>query len=214
MPTIPGDKPSKDVTITDCGELKGDEIKKSLHNTPDSTGDLFEEYPEDNEKSLSVPEIISIATQVKEYGNNAFKEGHLKLALEKYGKGLRYLNDDSASENPSKEEEDTINLLLFTLKSNSALLSNKLKKFKEASKYASDALAVTGISEKDHAKALYRRAIAEIGLKDEDAALKDLEEANKLAPGDASVIKQLATVKNSVIEKKRKENDAFRKFFS
>ena len=79
---------------------------------------------------------------------------------------------------------------------------------------ASSALDVAGITDAEKAKALFRRAVAEIGLKDEDAALKDLEEANKLVPGDAAVVKELALVKKAAAERAKKEKAAYSKFFS
>jgi len=104
--------------------------------------------------------------------------------------------------------------LRFTLNSNSALLSNKLKDYNDSLRSASAALDVSGITDVEKAKALYRRAIAEIGLKDEDAALKDLEEAHKLVPGDAAVVKELAIVKKNAAERAKKEKAAYSKFFS
>ena len=79
---------------------------------------------------------------------------------------------------------------------------------------ASAALEVAGITDAEKAKALYRRATAEIGLKDEEGSLKDLEEANKLVPGDAAVVKELATVKKNAAERAKKEKAAYSKFFS
>ena len=69
------------------------------------------------------------------------------------------------------------------------------------------------IKEADRAKALYRRAVAKIGLKDHETALKDLEEAAKLAPGDPAITKELASVKQKAAEAIKKEKAAFKKFF-
>ena len=138
----------------------------------------------------------------------------MSLGLEKYQKGIRYLNEDPSMDNEPAETKKQLDALRFTLNSNSALLSNKLKAFDDGLRYASAALDVEGITEAEKAKALYRRAIAEIGLKDEDAALKDLEEANKLVPGDAAVVKELAAVKKTAAERAKKEKAAYSKFFS
>ena len=51
------------------------------------------------------------------------------------------------------------------------------------------------------------------GLKDDEDALKDLEEAARLAPGDAAIVKELATVRAKAQEQARKERAAFKKFF-
>jgi peptidyl-prolyl isomerase D len=213
LPTQPGDKPTKDVTITNCGQLTGDEALAASEKAPDSTGDPYEDFPEDQAGTLTATEVVKIATDLKGYGNDAFKKGDLSLGLDKYQKGLRYLNEDPSLENEPAETKKTLDALRFTLNSNSALLSNKLRDFSDGLRYASAALDVTGITDAEKAKALFRRAVAEIGLKDEDAALKDLEEANKLVPGDAAVIKELAAVKKAAAERAKKEKAAYSKFF-
>ncbi|KAL1902931.1 cytochrome P450 monooxygenase 41 [Sporothrix stenoceras] len=47
--TEPGDKPSKDVVIVDCGELKGDDaiLSADAPKQPDALGDPYEDFPED-----------------------------------------------------------------------------------------------------------------------------------------------------------------------
>lgn len=217
LPTQSGDKPQKDVVITDCGQLIGEEAENADQRAPDATGDPYEDFPEDaktEDQVFTAAEIVKIASEIKEFGNKAFKEGNLSLGLEKYQKGLRYLNEDPDLKNESEETKKTLNTLRFTLNSNSALLSNKLKSYDEASRYATYALEVPGISDADKGKALYRRAVAQIGLKDEDAALTDLEEASKLVPGDAAITKELASVKKMIHERARKEKAAYSKFFT
>jgi peptidyl-prolyl isomerase D len=195
------------VKITDCGQLTGDEAETADQKAPDSTGDPYEDFPEDQNGTRTASEIVKIATDLKGFGNTAFKAGNLSLGLDKYQKGLRYLNED-----PSLDK--ALDALRFTLNSNSALLSNKLKDYNDGLRAASAALEVAGITDAEKAKALYRRATAEIGLKDEEGALKDLEEANKLVPGDAAVVKELATVKKNAAERAKKEKAAYSKFFS
>lgn len=136
------------------------------------------------------------------------------LGVDKYQKGLRYLNEDPSLENEPPETKKNMDALRFTLNANSALLSNKLKAYDDALRYASAALNVADITDADKAKALYRRAVAEVGLKDEDGALKDLEEANKLVPNDAAVVKELTQVKKAAAERAKKEKAAYSKFFS
>jgi peptidyl-prolyl isomerase D len=202
------------VTITNCGELTGDEAEAADQKAPDSTGDPYEDFPEDQPSTPTAKEIIKIAADLKEFGNKAFKAQNLSLGLDKYQKGLRYLNEDPNLENEPPETKKELDALRFTLNSNSALLANKLKAFDDALRYASAALDVAGLTDAEKAKALFRRGQAEVGLKDEDAALKDLEEANKLVPGDAAVGKELAAIKKSAAERAKKEKAAYSKFFS
>lgn len=214
LPTEEGDKPSKDVVITDCGELSPDEIAAGQQKTADATGDEYEDFPEDVNKELSAGEIVKIAGDLKGYGNKAFQElKNLDLGLEKYQKGIRYLNEDPNMEKETPETKKQLDSLRYSLNSNSALLSNKLKDFTEAKRFATSALEVSGLTNVEQCKALFRRAIAEIGLKDEEAALKDLNEANKLNPGDGAVVQELANVKKAAAEQARKEKAAYKKFF-
>jgi peptidyl-prolyl isomerase D len=213
LPTQGSDKPAKDITITNCGKLTGDEAAVADKKSPDSTGDPYEDFPEDQNSTPTASEIVKIATDLKGFGNGAFKAGDLSLGLDKYQKGLRYLNEDPDLTNEPPETKKAINALRFTLNSNSALLSNKLKTYDDALRSASAALDVADISGADKAKALYRKAVAEVGLKDEDAAVADLEAAIKLAPGDPAITKELSQVKKAAADRAKKEKAAYSKFF-
>ena len=92
--TLAGDKPTKDVIITDCGELEGDAAVAADVKQPDPLGDAYEDFPDDCNEELSADKILTIATACKEFGTKAFKAGNLEIGLEKYQKGLRYLNED------------------------------------------------------------------------------------------------------------------------
>jgi len=217
MKTQGSDVPVQPVVIKDCGQLSGDEALETDNKVADSTGDTYEDYPEDARAEgaeFSAEEIVKIASEIKEFGNAAFKAGNFQLGLDKYQKALRYLNEDPDIKDASDEVKKQLTSLRFTLNSNSALLSNKLKQYDDAQKSATFALEVPGISDVEKAKALYRRGLAEVGLKDEDAALRDLEEAVKLVPGDAAVVKELAAVKKGAAERARKEKAAYSKFFA
>lgn len=215
LETESSDKPKKDVVITACGQLTGEEAELAAQKVPDSTGDPYEDFPEDNANPhLPATEIVKIAADLKGFGNSAFKAGDLQLGLDKYLKGIRYLNEDPELNDQPPTTKKELDSLRFTLNSNSALLANKLAAYDEGLKYASAALDVTGIPEADRAKALYRRAIAKIGLKDEEGALRDLETANKLVPNDAAITKELSAVKKAAADRARKEKAAYSKFFS
>jgi len=214
LPTQGSDKPTKDVVITKCGQLTGDEAESADQKAPDSTGDPYEDFPEDQASPPSAKEIVKIAADLKEFGNKAFKGNDLHLGLDKYQKGIRYLNEDPSLDGEPPETKKELDQLRFTLNSNSALLAIKLKSYEDALRYATAALDVANITDKDKAKALFRRGQAEVGLKDEDAALKDFTEADKLIPGDVAVMKELAAVKRSATDRAKKEKAAYSKFFS
>lgn len=213
------DKPTQDVKVVDCGELKGEDFNNSETKAVDTTGDAYEDYPEDHKgEELTGTEYYNIASEVKDFGNKAFKGGDLDLGLEKYQKALRYLNEyPTPLENDPAELGTQMSTLRFTLHSNSALLANKLRRFKDGETWAGYALetaAAANAKDADKAKAYYRRAIALAGLKEEEAALKDLGEALKLAPGDAAITGEVARVKKIIQDQEKKEKAAMKKFFS
>lgn len=218
LATHAGDKPIKSATIADCGELPADAVIGDAAKTADKYGDKYEDFPEDDEGGAAedVARVIAIASDCKTFGNSAFKAGDLAVALEKYQKGLRYLNEE-----PERDQEDVpadvrekLAALRFTLNSNAALMNLKLEAWEDAKNAATAALAVSSASDGERAKALYRRGLASIKLKDEDAAIKDLEEAKKLAPADAAVAKELDAVKKAAAARIAKEKAAYKKFFS
>lgn len=64
------------------------------------------------------------------------------------------------------------------------------------------------------AKALYRRALAHVILKEEDEAEADLIAASQLVPEDQAITGELAKVRQRRKEKKEKEKKAFKKMFA
>lgn len=207
------DAPQPAVTVTDCGEISGDE-NMSASKTADSTGDPYEDFPEDQSEDLKGQEIVKIASELKNLGNKAFKSGGFDLALDKYQKGLRYLNEHpEVTDDDPPELAKELTSIRFSMHSNSALLQIKLKQFEEAQKSASNALELSRIPEADRAKAYYRRGLANEGLKDDEEATKDFEQALKLAPGDAAITRELGIVKKKATEQAKKEKAAYKKFF-
>jgi peptidyl-prolyl isomerase D len=198
----------------DCGQLSGDGEANLGQKTVDSTGDPYEDFPEDQEGGPKGPEVITIAAELKDFGNKAFKAGDLNLALEKYQKGLRYLNEyPEPSDGDPLELAQRITNVRFSLYSNSALIQIKSKAFDDALKSATNAVEMVNVADSEKAKAYFRKALASIGLKDDEQALKDLEEALKLAPGDAAITRELTLAKKKAAEQAKKEKAAYKKFF-
>ena len=210
------DKPIKDAVIADCGELDPSEALDAATKKADKYGDEYEDFPEDQhpgDEAMPAQEVLKIASACKEYGNKAFKDGDYSVALDKYQKGIRYLNEEPDFDNEPAQAKQQYDQLRVTLNSNAALMNIKLGDWKEAVKCADNALLVEGISDKDKAKVLYRRGFAQVRLKDEDEALKNLEEAIKLVPEDPAVKAELAAVKKAAAERRAKEKAAYKKFF-
>jgi peptidyl-prolyl isomerase D len=214
LTTKGGDKPVKEALISDCGELTGDAALAADVKQPDAMGDPYEDFPEDSTAPLSAQSVLKIAADCKDYGNKAFKAGNLSVGLDKYQKGLRYINEEPDLDNEPASTKAELDALRFSLNCNSALLNTRLEAWDDAVTSATAALNVTGIKDSDRAKALYRRGFASVRLKDEESALKDLEEALRLAPTDASVVTELAAVKAKAAARAAKEKAAYKKFFT
>ncbi|KAJ5288995.1 hypothetical protein N7478_002025 [Penicillium angulare] len=213
------DKPKVDVTVVDCGELKGEDFENANKRIQDATGDPYEDFPEDFQgEELTAPLAFKIASDLKGFGNTGFKKGELALGLEKYQKGLRYLNEfPDPGENDPKELAEQMKSLRFILHSNSSLLAGKLSQFRDAQTWATYALQVAEAAkakDADKAKVHYRRAVAYIGQREEDEALKDLQTALKFAPGDAAITNEISKVNAAVKAREVKDKAAAKKFFS
>lgn len=213
------DKPGKDVVIADCGELSGPIGGTGEAKTADAYGDEYEDFPEDDttEQPITAARVLKVAGDCKDFGNKAFKAGDVLGGLEKYQKGLRYLNEEPDFTDDGEEAEirPKLDALRFTLNCNSALLNLKIESWEEAERSAAAALAVGGsLSDAEKAKALYRRGVALVKLRDEDAAIAALEEAKKLVPGDAAITKELDAVKKQASARLAKEKAAYKKFFA
>ncbi|KAI9780678.1 MAG: peptidyl-prolyl cis-trans isomerase cpr6 [Geoglossum umbratile] len=212
--TQTGDKPTQPVTIIDCGELPSGTDLAAGQRPVDATGDPYEDFPADQGGDLSGTETVKIASELKEFGNKAYKSNNWDLSLEKYQKGLRYLQEyPEPLENDPPELGKELNTLRFTLHSNSALCQIKLSSFEDARTSASHALETLGATDKEKAKAHFRRGLANVGLKDDEEAEKDLAIATKLVPGDALVVKEYESVKKRSAERAKKEKEAYKKFF-
>lgn len=182
------------------------------------TGDPYEDFPEDQKSGdddWKGEEILKIATELKDMGNAAFKKQDLELGKKKYEKALRYLHEYPAPlDNDPADLFPKLNALKVNVYSNLALLQNKTNQFPEALESATKALDIEGISEKDKAKAYFRRAQAKVGKKSDEEALKDLNEAIKYAPGDAGIVKELEGAKKRVQARKDKEKKVYKNAFN
>jgi len=218
LPTQSGDKPQSDVVIADCGQLTGDEALAAADapRQPDELGDTYEDYPEDavtGAGPLPLATVLEVAAAAKDFGNAAFKKGNLRLALDKYHKGLRYLNEDPDLDGAPAGAAEKLAKLRVDLNSNAALMQLKAGAWNDARHSATNAVDVAAIADADKAKALFRRAQAFTHLKDEEAALADLELAHKLVPADANIAKELGAVRAARKKRAEKEKKAYSKFF-
>ncbi|KAI9655252.1 MAG: peptidyl-prolyl cis-trans isomerase cpr6 [Alyxoria varia] len=217
-PTQSNDKPVHDCIIADCGELTGPDFANIPTNKePDKLGDPYEDYPEDarqGDEEIPATEILKIATEIKGYGNTAFKSSLVRVALHKYEKGLRYVGEEpEPSENDPPDLVTKLQKLKVTFYLNTAQCHLKLNKPKDVVESTSCALSIPDITDAEKGKALYRRALAKGKLKDEQEAMKDLEQALECVPGDSNVASELNKMKAQAKERTQREKAAFKNFF-
>jgi peptidyl-prolyl isomerase D len=204
--------------LADCGELTGEDYDKATEKVADVTGDPYEDFPEDQkaaDEEWKGEEVLKIATELKDMGNAAFKKQDLNLGIKKYQKSLRYLHEYPAPlDNDPADLFPKLSALKISVYLNCALLQNKTNQFAEALESTTKALAIEGISDKDKAKAYFRRGQAKVGKKSDEQALEDLNQAIKLAPGDAAITKELEGAKKRVAARREKEKKAYKNAFN
>ncbi|KAG6819907.1 Peptidyl-prolyl cis-trans isomerase cyp40 [Arthromyces matolae] len=218
-PTSSGDAPTSPIVIADCGMLPPDD--PSLAPAAVTDGDVYEDYPDDEDRDVQNPEVaLDVAKSIREIGNKLFKEKKIEEALSKYQKSIRYLDVHPVLPDDAPPElKDPYDALLAPLLLNSSLAAIRAQppssqNAEIAIKNTTRALDKLELNTADKAKALYRRALARVILKNEDDAEKDLVEASKLVPDDAAIAGELSKVRQRKKEKRDKEKAAYKKLFS
>lgn len=219
------DRPVQDVVVTDCGEIPAG-APLDDYVIKDGTPDPYEDFPAD-EPTLQetgknpLPGLIA-AQAIKEIGTAVFLQAsnsdnplqEKSLALLKYEKSLRYLNEFM----PDPLEQARLYKRFLKLKAalhlNLSLVSLQLGNGEQAFKAANNVLEVPLISQQEKAKALYRRGLASVKNKNLSSAISDLEKALQIVPGDAAVKGELARVKRALARRKFNEKAAYSKFFN
>lgn len=209
------DRPVDDWVIADCGQLPDDYVPEPHKVVDDGTGDLYENVLEDDEKlDLQKPETVFEAVNfLKDLGTKLLKESKLEKSLEKYSKGVSFLQDlpEVALNDEQQKQKGS---LLVSLNLNSALVALKLKDGKKAIAASEAVLSDIYADEKQQAKAWYRKGSGYLLTKDEDGARDAFNAALILSPNDAAVLKGLQDAKNQAQSRKNQQKKAMSKFFS
>lgn len=174
--TVAQDQPEQPCVIEDCGVLE------SLPAVvPPADGDMYPDYPEDNDPALNEKQLAETGEAIRQLGNNAFKAGQHEAAVAKYGKAARYLSGTPAGRDG-----------LIACCNNKALCATKLGQWKEAKAAASEALEI----DPNNAKAFYRRGFASLQSGDTTTACEDLQKAHALDPNNADITVALQEAKD------------------
>ncbi|KAI0649772.1 cyclophilin-like domain-containing protein [Trametes meyenii] len=204
--TASGDVPVEPCVIADCD------------------GDVYEDYPEDQDPVdgndvLASPETaLKIARDVREVGNKLFKEGKHEEALRKYQKAIRYLDFHlDLPEDKPPELKDSFGALLAPLLLNSALAALRAggsANARLALRVTDRAVASLELNNADKAKALYREALAHVALNEDEEAEEALLKANALVKEDKAIVGELEKVRGRLRGKREKEKKQFKKLFA
>lgn len=211
------DKPNEEVVIAKCGQLEGAAFDSAREKAPDSTGDPYEDFPDDQGPDLKGEDYLKIATEIKGFGNKALTDGNAETSIEKYQKAIRYLNSYTSSTSDVEADlKQKLDALKFTLNNNLAQGGNKAKRYQEAQKWATTAInsVNTNTTDLDKSKAYFRRGQARVGQKDYEEAINDYEEAAKLAPDNKAVKAELTRAKSAIKQSEQREKSTMKKFFS
>ncbi|OCH83738.1 peptidyl-prolyl cis-trans isomerase [Obba rivulosa] len=221
--TSDGDVPVVPCIIAECGQLSPDDPSLKEEAVAAADGDPYEDYPEDQgpidgQDVQEKPEVaLRIARDVREVGNRLFRAGQVEEALQKYQKALRYLDFHPVlPEDAPPELKDSWDALLAPLLLNSALAALKVggpANAKIAIANTDRALGMQ-LNDADKAKALYRRALAHVTLKEEDAAEEDLVQASQLVKDDKAILGELEKVQQRKREFREKQRKAYKKLFA
>ncbi|XP_039965166.1 peptidyl-prolyl cis-trans isomerase D-like [Bactrocera tryoni] len=211
-------KPQEDIIITDCGEIHPGEDWGFRDN--DETEDKLPPYPRDWDKkfeSYTIEDMVKLLTSIRTAGNHFFTQQKFPEARRKYRKGNRYYNllrlrfDKKEHKPTPRVEEDIKKLDAFSVLNNTnlAAVELKLQKYFEARHSSSEAILLN----EDHAKAYYRRGQANIGLKEYECAIADLNHANEITPGDKCILSELARAKRLLSNYNQSQKKAMKNLF-
>ncbi|CAJ1035478.1 Cyclophilin type peptidyl-prolyl cis-trans isomerase/CLD, putative [Leishmania lindenbergi] len=194
------DKPVVDCVITGCGAL--DAVPEVVLA---ADGDMYPDYPEDVESPMDDAKRIAAAEEIRQIGNSYFTSAAFDLAIDKYSKAVRYLNQVE-----NKDDHAEVDKKLIACYNNSAMCAIKLERWSEARQTASLALSVDA----KNAKALFRRGTAALSTGDADSAVEDLTLAHQTEPENAEIAAKLSEAKEKVKMQKAKLAAKLKKMFS
>lgn len=200
--------------ITEAGEWnEGDEIPIMNASYDPIGGDIYEEFPDDDEHidKESSASVYEAAITIKNSGGDLFKKGQYREAWLKYRKSLRYVTQYI----PDEDQEPEYYIKYVELKKklflNSALVCLKLGMLDKCVVYCSYLLDME-LVDSERAKTLYRMGSAHIALKKYSEAVKYLQSAMDVV-SDAAIEKELKRAEEMLAAEKNKERAKYAKFF-
>ena len=196
-------------------ELDGDECppgppslsdKENDDENNDKKDDDNNDDADDAPSDADPNDVLLRAMSFKESGNASFKSSDMENAARSYRKGTNLLK----KLNEANSGDEQVKQLLVSLQTNLSMVCFKQKKHRMSRDVAGRALEI----DNSNVKALYRRAVASRAMGDMDAARDDLRNALRAEPKNVSCKKELALVKKTMDERRRKEKAGLQKAFS
>lgn len=200
--------------ITDAGEwTEGDEVPIYNACYDPIGGDIFEEYPDDDENidKESSKSVYDAATIIKNSGGELFKKGEVSKALFKYKKSLRYVMEYIPDEDQDPEYYAKYSEIKKKLYLNLSLVCLKLGDLAKCVDYCTYLLDMK-LEDTEKAKTLYRMGSALITLKKYSEAITFLRRAKEVL-SDAGIEKELTRAEELLEEEKKRERAKYAKFF-
>lgn len=206
------DVPRVLVEIVDSGLFP---FNDPLPPLDDGTGDDYERYLVDDPRvDINNPESVFAAVRaVKEIGNRLFAAGDMEKAYAKYKKASEHLTQ-YFPDDLSEDDLQTLVTLKASVYLNLSLAAIKTSRGAEAAKAADEVLQLDDVTDKDYTRALYRRGTGYLLAKNEEWALRDLQEALARSPGDAAILYQIEQAKAASAKRREAERARFQRAFA
>lgn len=159
--------------------------------------------------TLNLSERCSIATRLREEGNQEYKRGAFEVALVQYAKGRYYVEETGSSESESGARQEDRTSCFNACVLNSAVCLLKLKRFDEVI-----AACTLVLNSTKSVKALMRRAEAYIQLKEFGLASRDIEGALICEPYNTALKRSKQMLEDQITNHQTKMSSTYSKMFA
>jgi len=153
-------------------------------------------------------DVVAASLERKESGNVFFKNNHLNLAIKKYEKGLKFLEQTSKLQ--TDEEKKKVKDFASVLHINLSLCYFNQKNYKKSLEQANKALEINA----NNTKALYRKGLALVEQGDWDLGGEEYTKALKIEPDNKSVKLAEAKLQRILHKQEQKDKKLYGKLFS
>lgn len=212
--------PMNKIIVDDCGIWeKGDPLPNSIACVDQIGGDIYEEYPDDNEIAgldlENIEQTYKITSLIKESASFLFKSKRYNDAILKYKKSLRYCNELIPDEESNKEMYKKFQDLKKTIYLNLSLVTLTMQNYIDCITYCGYTLELEDVelSNTQTAKVFYRLGKCYASLKKYEIALETFKKGAAASPDDPSIKREMEIVEKIVTNAKNKEKANYAKFF-